>query len=80
MFGTPVFTTLGGQSKCPGESGTLARESNVKIKQIKARCGADSNSPCDPAALSSITQPATFAVQIVNLSPTGNCEQFIIRI
>ena len=38
VFGTPVFTTMGGQSKCPGETGTTRRESNVKIHQIVDRC------------------------------------------
>mmetsp|Transcript_20384 Transcript_20384/g.28120 ORF Transcript_20384/g.28120 Transcript_20384/m.28120 type:complete len:161 (+) Transcript_20384:157-639(+) len=38
-YGTPIFTTMGGQSKCPGETGTSRRESEVKIIQIIPRCG-----------------------------------------
>lgn len=26
VYGTPVFTTMGGQSKCPGETATSRRE------------------------------------------------------
>eukprot|EP01035_Chromulina_nebulosa_P063886 gene63886-87375_t len=39
VYGTPVFTTMGGQSKCPGESGTNRRESQVSIQGIVPRCG-----------------------------------------
>ena len=35
VYGTPVFTTMGGASKCPGETGTSRRESNVRIVQIR---------------------------------------------
>lgn len=66
-----MFTTMGGQSRCPGESGTLRRESGVRIVTIKPRCGADGNSPCTPVTLTA-TQTAKFGVIIENLSPTGD--------
>ena len=51
VHGTPVFKTMGGQSKCPGETATSRRESNVKIMEIKHLCGPDSNSICDETTL-----------------------------
>ena len=70
VYGTPFFTTVGGQSKCPGETGTSNRWSGVTITQIIPRCGLDRQSPCDPTTLA-VGQPATFGVVIENLSPTG---------
>ena len=72
VHGTPVFTTLGGQSKCPGETLTSRRESNVKIIEIAHRCGPNSNSICDETTLK-IGDKAHFAVVIYNDSPTGMC-------
>lgn len=71
VYGTPVFTTLGGQSRCPGETGTSRRESNVRIVQVKPRCGADRNSPCTPQTLVP-TRQARFGIIIENLSPTAD--------
>jgi hypothetical protein len=69
VFATPVFTTMGGQSMCPGETGTSRRESNVKILGIIHRCGPNHNSPCDATTLVS-GQYATFSAEIYNDSPT----------
>lgn len=69
VFGTPVFTTMGGASKCPGETGTSRRESNVRILQIRERCGADKASPCNELTLGP-GDNANFGVIIENLSPT----------
>ena len=60
---------MGGQSKCPGETGTSRRESGVSIYKIVDRCGADMNSLCQNLAIGT---SATFGVVIQNLSPTGN--------
>lgn len=70
LYGTPIFHTAGGQSKCPGESGTSRRESNVKIERIVHRCGADRKSYCDELTLQGPDDVAYFGVVITNLSPT----------
>ena len=62
--------TIGGKSKCPGETGTSRRESSVQIMEIKHMCGPDSNSICDETTLSAGSK-ANFAVVIYNNSPTG---------
>lgn len=37
LYGTPVFKTLSGQSKCPVENGTLSREGyKVVMEQVRA--------------------------------------------
>ena len=69
VYGTPVFTTMGGASKCPGETGTSRRESNVRILEIRERCGSDNASPCDEFHLGA-DDNANFGVVIENLSPT----------
>jgi hypothetical protein len=73
VYGTPVYTTMGGQSKCPGETATSRRESRVTIVDIVPRCGPSHNLPCDatvnPYFLSG--EVASFGVVIQNLSPTG---------
>ena len=69
VYGTPVFTTMGGTSKCPGETGTSRRESNVRILEIRERCGADKASPCNELTLGP-GDNANFGVVIENLSPT----------
>ena len=70
VYGTPVFSTLGGESKCPGETGTSRRESNLQIMEISQRCGPDSNSICDETTLNA-GDTANFAVVLYNGSPTG---------
>ena len=62
---------MGGQSKCPGETATARRESNVQIMEIKHRCGPDGYSRCDESSLKS-GDKATFGVIILNDSPTGS--------
>jgi hypothetical protein len=69
VYATPVFTTMGGVSKCPGETGTSRRESGVRIVQIIPRCGADKKSICDETTLAP-GDSAVFGVVIQNLSPT----------
>lgn len=69
VYGTPVFTTLGGASKCPGETSTSRRDSNVRIVTIQPRCGLNKRSPCTHLNLGS-QDYARFGVVIENLSPT----------
>ena len=70
VYGTPVFKTLGGQSKCPGETATSRRESQLQITAISPRCGPNSNSVCDETTLNA-GDVANFAVVIYNDSPAG---------
>jgi len=77
VFATPVFTTMGGQSKCPGETGTSRRESGVRIVNIIPRCGPQRNQPCDATTLN-YAEVATFGVVIENLSPTGDTVDYTI--
>ena len=68
MFGTPVFTTIGGQSKCPGETATLARESNVDLFTILHKCGSSGNEACENLEDG---ERAHFGAVIYNNSPTS---------
>ena len=61
---------MGGQSKCPGETATSRRESNVKIIEISHRCGSNFKSVCDETTLKA-GDTANFVVVIYNDSPTG---------
>ena len=70
MYGTPVFTTIGGQSKCPAETMTAARESRVSIT-IKPRCGELHDMPCTSEYLG-YDKTAYFGIIILNMSPTGD--------
>ena len=79
VYGTPVFTTMGGASKCPGETGTSRRESNVRILEIRERCGADKASPCNELTLVN-GQYANFGAVIENLSPTQDEVYYTIRL
>ena len=79
VYGTPVFTTMGGASKCPGETGTSRRESNVRILEIRERCGADNASPCNELTLSA-GENANFGVVIENLSPTQDVVYYTLQL
>jgi hypothetical protein len=70
-YGTPMFTTLGGQSMCPAETGTLAREGSVKIVDIIPRCGPYADSACTNLPSG---ETAFFSIRILNLSPTRKTE------
>ena len=78
VYGTPVFTTMGGASKCPGETCTSRRESNVGILEIRERCGADKASPCNELTLNP-GDSAHFGVVIQNLSPTQDEVYYTLR-
>ena len=60
-FGTPLFRTVGGASKCPGEPNTMWRETGVTF-QTPRSAGID-NSFIPPDS------PALFDVVITNASP-----------
>ena len=77
VYGTPVFTTMGGASKCPGETGTSRRESNVRILEIRERCGEDNASPCNEFTLAP-GENANFGVVIENLSPTQDAVSYTL--
>ena len=79
VYGTPVFTTMGGASKCPGETGTSRRDSNVRILEIRERCGADKASPCNELTLNP-GDYASFGVVIENLSPTQDEVYYTIQL
>lgn len=68
MYATPVFTTMGGQSQCPGETGTNKRQSEVTIREIVPRCGMDKESDCTNLPHG---ERASFGIIIINESPTG---------
>ncbi len=80
IFGTPVFITVGGESKCPGETGTSRRESEVKIVRIVHRCGATRNLTCDEFTLTSPDAVANFGVVILNQSPTKDTVTYDIAL
>ena len=68
VFGTPIFTTVGGQSKCPGETMTTKREADVQIVEVVYKCG-ESHPRCTGLERG---VPAVIGVRIQNLSPSGN--------
>ncbi|KAJ1446359.1 hypothetical protein M885DRAFT_591847 [Pelagophyceae sp. CCMP2097] len=69
VHGTPVFTTMGGQSSCPGETGTTKIDSRVSIFAVEYHCGADfePRADCDDLPDGST---ATIGVILQNLSPS----------
>jgi hypothetical protein len=40
-FGTPIFQTIGGATRCPGEPNTMWRENGVSITNVMAASGVD---------------------------------------
>lgn len=79
VYGTPVFTTMGGASKCPGETATSRRDSGVTLKAVVPRCGIKRNLPCGLSTLN-VQQPARFGVIIENLSPTKDKVWYTLRL
>jgi hypothetical protein len=79
VYATPVFTTMGGVSKCPGETGTTRRESRVRIVRIQPRCGPTKNLPCTASNLA-VGDTANFAVVIENLSPSFEPVDYTLRV
>ena len=71
-FGTPVFATMGGRSKCPGELGTVFRESDVSLiiplATKRAMNGLNPN------------QRAIFEIIVENKSPYREASEFALRV
>jgi len=71
-FGTPVFSTKGGRSMCPGELGTVFRESGVYTEiPLKTKMNTKNLNP---------GQRAIFEVVIKNESPYREAGKFALRI
>jgi len=69
VFGTPVFTTIGGVSKCPGETLTSKAESVATVYVVN-HCGPSHDKPCSKQWLTYEEDVAYFGMVIVNNSPT----------
>lgn len=71
-FGTPVFVTKGGRSMCPGELGTVFRESGVTLEiPLKTATKAENLNP---------GERAIFEVVIKNGSPYREAGKFALRL
>lgn len=77
VYGTPVFTTLGGHTNCPGETGTQMSESRTRIVYIIPRCGKTRSDGCDEKTLIP-GQKARFGIVIENLAPYGEVGYFTL--
>jgi hypothetical protein len=60
---------MGGQTRCPGETGTNRRESQISIVEVIPRCSS-SSTVCSNAELNP-GEKAHFGIVILNTSPTG---------
>jgi len=70
-FGTPLFKTIGGASRCPGEPNTIWRESDVKIEKIPWSASANNHFiPPDSTAL--------FDIIITNASPYRETLNYVL--
>lgn len=78
VYGTPVFTTMGGQSKCPGETGTTRREGGTRIVEIRPRCGPNRDLPCDGATLGA-ADTAAFGIVIESLSEAYDTPWYTVQ-
>ena len=71
-FGTPVFSTKGGRSMCPGELGTVFRQSGVYTEiPLKTKMNTENLNP---------GQRAIFEVVIKNESPYREAGKFALRL
>ena len=71
-FGTPVFSTKGGRSMCPGELGTVFRESSVYTEiPLKTKMNTENLNP---------GQRAMFELVIKNESPYREPGKFALRL
>ncbi|KAJ1451351.1 hypothetical protein M885DRAFT_529968 [Pelagophyceae sp. CCMP2097] len=69
VHGTPIFTTMGGQSSCPGETGTTKIDSRVTIVSLEYHCG-DSFKPRADCNDLQVGEVATIGVILQNISPS----------
>ena len=91
VYGTPIFTTMGGRSSCVGETGTTRRDSRVTIKEIKHLCSKNdpaTSYPDSPLCASSFDcecnnlapgEDAFFSVVLQNLSPWKTSVKYLLR-
>jgi hypothetical protein len=71
-FGTPVFSTKGGRSMCPGELGTVFRESSVYTEiPLETKMNTENLNP---------GQRAIFEVVVKNESPYREAGKFALRL
>ena len=73
VYGTPIFTTLGGFSSCPGETGTTRRDSFVSILSITPKCATEGCRNLEPG------ETAFFSVQLQNISPWRTGVRYWLR-
>ncbi|KAH8074185.1 calcium ion binding protein [Aureococcus anophagefferens] len=67
-YGTPIFTTMGGLSSCPGETGTTKVDDRVTIAKIEYHC--DPRASCRPrTAATTCRGPRSPWASSQNLSP-----------
>ena len=71
-FGTPLFKTMGGRSKCPGELGTVFRESSVKL-MVPLSTGV-------PTEGLNPSQRAIYEIVVENYSPYRESSKFALRV
>ena len=91
VYGTPIFTTMGGRSSCVGETATTRRDSRVTIKEIKPLCSKNDPAtgyPDSPLCASSFDcecnnlapgEDAIFSVVLQNLSPWKTSVRYLLR-
>ena len=67
--GTPIFTTMGGVSRCPGETGTSKVDDEVTIAKLEYHCSLDSFAPSGSCVLAPLATTVGVGVVVQNLSP-----------
>lgn len=67
-YQTPIFTTIGGISSCPGETATQRRDSGVTIGSINHKCGVNHDEECNEQTLLRPTDVAYLGLTLENLS------------
>ena len=85
VYGTPIFTTMGGESSCPGETSTTRREAFATFKSIIPHCGRTALGPAEgPCRDLAPGEPAYFGVIIENRLPLEELtaqapEEFVVK-
>ncbi|KAH8059580.1 calcium ion binding protein [Aureococcus anophagefferens] len=68
-YGTPIFTTMGGLSSCPGETGTTKVDDRVTIAKIEYHCDPSSFVPSADCRDNLPGSTVAVGVIVQNLSP-----------
>ena len=84
VYGTPIFTTMGGESSCPGETLTTRRADFVRLKKIIPHCGKTLGPAEDPCRDLAPGEPAYFGVILENtldasILTAQAVEEFVIK-